>query len=318
MNLLLLEHITASFGKSYGAPSAGLLEEGSLMLQWLVASRAADPSHTRVLIHPDWSELASPLPWMAYSPEAWQRQLQWADAVLAVAPETDGVLLGLAEEVISAGVTWLGCLPAAIEVASSKWRTCQALQAADVATIPCFQIKQTRHSLTGVSGASIHESNLTRQINSEAGLTSFKNGWVTKPDDGCGCEGQQRHDTLDAALAHLHLHPHLLLQPWLEGTPKSLSLLFDKNGQFDCLSVNHQYLSFSAMGEPRLSSLQVDAEPQTHAHQHLAEGVARALPGLYGLVGIDFIDSCTGPVVLEVNPRMTSSMTQLPPFSPWK
>jgi len=39
----------------------------------------------------------------------------------------------------------------------------------------------------------------------------------------------------------------------------------------------------------------------------LAEQVLAALPGLWGYVGIDFIMGADGPVVLEVNPRVTVS-----------
>jgi predicted ATP-grasp superfamily ATP-dependent carboligase len=39
--------------------------------------------------------------------------------------------------------------------------------------------------------------------------------------------------------------------------------------------------------------------------------VAAAMPDLWGYVGIDFIDSAAGPLVLEVNPRLTTSYVGL-------
>jgi predicted ATP-grasp superfamily ATP-dependent carboligase len=39
----------------------------------------------------------------------------------------------------------------------------------------------------------------------------------------------------------------------------------------------------------------------------LVEQVMAAVPGLWGYAGIDFIMSADGPVVLEVNPRVTIS-----------
>ncbi len=39
----------------------------------------------------------------------------------------------------------------------------------------------------------------------------------------------------------------------------------------------------------------------------LAQRVAEALPGLWGYVGVDFILSDAGAMVLEVNPRLTTS-----------
>jgi predicted ATP-grasp superfamily ATP-dependent carboligase len=41
--------------------------------------------------------------------------------------------------------------------------------------------------------------------------------------------------------------------------------------------------------------------------EELADDVAKAIPGLWGYVGIDLILTSSGPVVLEVNPRLTTS-----------
>ena len=43
----------------------------------------------------------------------------------------------------------------------------------------------------------------------------------------------------------------------------------------------------------------------------LASAVARALPGLWGYCGVDFIETDSGPQVLEVNPRLTTSYAGL-------
>ena len=39
----------------------------------------------------------------------------------------------------------------------------------------------------------------------------------------------------------------------------------------------------------------------------LGGAIAAAIPGLAGYVGVDFVLTPAGPVVLEVNPRLTSS-----------
>jgi predicted ATP-grasp superfamily ATP-dependent carboligase len=42
--------------------------------------------------------------------------------------------------------------------------------------------------------------------------------------------------------------------------------------------------------------------------ENLTKEIAEALPGLWGYVGIDFIENHElGPLVLEINPRLTSS-----------
>jgi predicted ATP-grasp superfamily ATP-dependent carboligase len=293
MKLLLLEHITATCPQSPSTP-AGLLREGSQMLQWLVRAHGPLASSTRVMIHPDWAALAAPLPWVAYGEEEWQRQLEWADAVLAVAPESDGILLGLAQQVNAAGVLWLGCSPDAIALATSKWRTTTTLQAAGIASVPTHRFKWDG--------------------NWPLPPDSIKGDWVTKPDDGCGCLGQLRHDSLAAARAYLELHPQLVLQPWLEGLPKSLCLWVGGPDQVQVLAVSHQNIQLN-QGQPQLISLAVAAQPVEDCHRQLAAAVVRAIPGLAGMVGIDFMEGPRGLVVLEVNPRMTTSFTGLGPFS---
>jgi predicted ATP-grasp superfamily ATP-dependent carboligase len=39
----------------------------------------------------------------------------------------------------------------------------------------------------------------------------------------------------------------------------------------------------------------------------IAARIAKAIPGLWGYVGVDLIDSPAGPLVLEINPRLTTS-----------
>lgn len=260
------------------------------MLQWLVSACSKNRVDAEVLVHPHWHSLASPLPWISSAePNAWEQALSQFDAVLAVAPETNGVLLARAQSVMDAGILWLGCTPAAISLCSSKRATCQTLINQGVATVPCYASREKPAPHEGL--------------------------WITKPDDGCGCEGQVRHPNLDHALERIKANPELMLQPWLEGAPKSLSLWIKPSGEINLLSVNHQAVSISPEGLPHLDSLSSAAEPVTPRHQALAKAVVNAIPGLSGMVGIDFMESATGElVVLEVNPRMTTSFTGLEPF----
>ena len=43
----------------------------------------------------------------------------------------------------------------------------------------------------------------------------------------------------------------------------------------------------------------------------LARQIARAVPSLWGYVGVDFVSTASGPVVLEINPRLTTSFCGL-------
>jgi predicted ATP-grasp superfamily ATP-dependent carboligase len=46
-------------------------------------------------------------------------------------------------------------------------------------------------------------------------------------------------------------------------------------------------------------------------YRPLADAIAAALPGLWGHVGVDIIDGEAGPVVVEINPRLTTTYAGL-------
>ena len=55
----------------------------------------------------------------------------------------------------------------------------------------------------------------------------------------------------------------------------------------------------------------MNAAPVSKELQDWAQQVVQALPGLRGLVGVDYIQTKDGPVVLEINPRATTSYAGL-------
>jgi predicted ATP-grasp superfamily ATP-dependent carboligase len=65
-------------------------------------------------------------------------------------------------------------------------------------------------------------------------------------------------------------------------------------------------------GAFRFDGVSVNAVADTDGrYAALASAVCRALPGLWGYCGVDFIEADTGPVVIEVNPRLTTSFAGL-------
>jgi predicted ATP-grasp superfamily ATP-dependent carboligase len=90
----------------------------------------------------------------------------------------------------------------------------------------------------------------------------------------------------------------------------SLSLLC-AGGRALVLSVNRQRMRFAAE-QPVLEALQVNALPvREPEHGLLAARIAASVPGLWGCVGVDFIATPYSPVVLEINPRLTTSFSAL-------
>ena len=146
----------------------------------------------------------------------------------------------------------------------------------------------------------------------EDAFPSLPGRWVVKPDDGAGCEGLERLDDAVEAEGRLRSAPgRLVAQPWIEGEPWSLSLLC-AGGRARLLACNRQRLAWRA-GRLYLDSLAVNARPPAHPRVlRLGAGVAAAMPGLWGYVGVDFLIGAEGPLVLEVNPRLTTSYCGLP------
>jgi predicted ATP-grasp superfamily ATP-dependent carboligase len=132
---------------------------------------------------------------------------------------------------------------------------------------------------------------------------------VVKPDDGVGCEGTLiiRDPAQFQTLAGME---GWIVQPLLEGEAISLSVLF-ANGRARLLSCNRQRIE-RAGGGFVLKGVSVNAIPDHDGSlQTLAESIARSMPELWGYAGIDLILTDDGPVILEINPRLTTSYAGL-------
>jgi tyramine---L-glutamate ligase len=207
------------------------------------------------------------------------RQTAAHDAVWLVAPETGGLLALLQRAVEPA--RWLGCDAASIALASSKRATTECLAACGVLTPLAFA-----------------DDPSTRR-------------WVTKPDDGAGAVDTRVH--ADPSAARDHAGGSAVIEPWVEGAAMSLSLLC-RPGHFELLSVNRQQIAVDERGHVSFEGVSIDrdAGPQQAAFERVARAVVQAIPGLRGFAGIDLVwHEQRGPVVIEVNPRLTCAYVGL-------
>lgn len=290
MRIFVYEYVTG--GGCAGGPLPDYLADGEAMWRALVADLSV-LSGVRVVTLRD-RRLALPdlagVELVATDADGFEadfrRCLDGADAVWPVAPESDAILERLSETVLAAGKRLLGCRPEAVRVAASKLATARCLAAA------------------GVPAADTRAEPL---VLASAGPVA------AKPDDGAGCDGVRRFPDPAAAEAWRRAHggAGYVYQPWLAGTPRSLAMLCCDGGA-RLLTVNRQHLRAEAGGF-RLDGVTVnDRSDPDGRYARLAEGVAAALPGLWGYVGVDFVDTEAGePVVLEVNPRLTASYAGL-------
>lgn len=288
MRLLVYEHVTGG-GMLSQSPPASLVREADLMLRALLRDFANQPVTlltTRDPRLPPLEGVATLVPTAQEDGTAlFSRALDQVDAAWPTAPETDGILESLARLTLMRGRVLVGCRPDAIAVAASKARTAATLAAAGIAAVPTFT--------------------------SPDQVPDWPGPWVVKPDDGAGSDDTRRVADWTEARMRLTARPgHYVAQPWLAGVPLSLSLLCQGAGM-ELLAVNRQRVTIAA-GVVRLEGLEVNAEPDADGrHLALARRIRDALPGLLGYVGVDLLATEHGPVVLEINPRLTTSYCAL-------
>jgi len=236
--------------------------------------------------HPAWPE--------------WGELLAGCGKVLLVAPECGGELLTLSLLAIAQGSRLLGSSPAAIHIGGSKARTAAWFAQAGLPVVPTLPL----HAMSP---------------------SAAPGDWVLKPDDGAGALGVRRITTESAAFDAASRYgaaiqpaaqplatasAPLVVQPWVDGPSGSL-FVFNDGQQLRLLASSTQHIEWRNEGA-RLVGLEVNAPllPWSDARA-LARRVAGCLPGLRGFWGLDFVCTRAGPLILEVNPRPTSTYPAL-------
>ncbi len=291
MKILVFEYVSG--GGLAGQPvPVSLAAEGRMMLQALLDDLKSLPAVQLIVpldrrcqnltlpanATPRWIDPVTDL--VAWLPDL----IAQCDAVWPVAPESEGLLTMIAQTVTQHGKILLASTASAIQLCTDKLATYQLLAANHVPVVATHRLDSSQ---------------------APAFLPC-----VIKPVDGAGCEGQQIATTQPQFLAiteNLEQPQQYIVQPLLEGQAISLSCLF-KQGQGWLLCCNQQDMQridnrFSLLG------CRVNTDNLRRAdYQALIERVAQTIPGLWGYVGIDLIETAEyGPLILEINPRLTTS-----------
>ncbi|MHB1231886.1 MAG: ATP-grasp domain-containing protein [Burkholderiales bacterium] len=290
MRLFVYEHITGGGLLGARLPPA-LLREGEAMLHALLddlvqidALEISILRDFRLPAPPHGVTVRTPHSATAFAP-MFDACLAAADAVWPIAPESGGTLEALSLRIQNSGKRLLGSSPDAVHIASSKIATARILASAGIPAVP------THYSVNG--------------------LECYQGPVVVKPDDGAGCQQTYYFDDASAAKQWLEARSEsgYVVQPYLPGTALSLSLLC-RSGHARVLSCNRQRVAVRE-GMFHFDGTETGAGGDGAAYRGLADAIAHALPGLWGYAGVDFIASKQGPVVLEINPRLTTSYAGL-------
>jgi predicted ATP-grasp superfamily ATP-dependent carboligase len=222
--------------------------------------------------------------------ETYLSLLRRCDAVLVIAPETDGILAGLTERAEAAGIPVLGSNASAVVTAWNK-ATCGRLF--DLAKLPT---PRTR------TASFISASHVAEQMGCPL---------VIKPIDGIGSEGVCRLDRLSDLPAILKLirqvtfQEQILLQSFASGIHASASLLISGDRCLP-LSLNLQLVETCVSFNYRGSRVPFDHPAKDQALE-LACSALKLIPGLNGYVGVDLVLAEDLVQLLEINPRLTTS-----------
>jgi len=305
MKLFVYEHITSGALADQELPQ-GFAREGDAMLKAILLDLAEQPQLELIILRDSrLDEIASlalntscEFLWVQDIEQYerhWNTAIQHCNTTLLIAPETDHQLTNIQQTILDHDISYLGSSQQATELCSNKLR--------------CFQYLVKHHIPT------VH-SQVASQW--QSGNQDYSDGIVIKPIDGAGCVDtaffnttldakQYLQDSLSAAKASL------IVQPYIKGTPASLSLFMSDN-TVRVLSINRQQIQHHhsrLIFQGSTVNAIPDSQLSLKAAQSLAENIHRLIPGLWGFVGIDLVLTPSGPIVIEINPRLTSSYIEL-------
>jgi predicted ATP-grasp superfamily ATP-dependent carboligase len=226
------------------------------------------------------------------------------DATLVVAPETEGTLYKLTQLIEeTGGATLLGSSSNAVKVTSNKQNIIRLAKSLGVA------VPETASFSADENEDAIF--NIMRDIGFPA---------IMKPAEGAGSEAvfliNNRQDIHDALknVAKEGTKKKFLAQQYVKGTDASVSILSSRSGSTMPLSLNNQIIQ---LGSPKDQGSRYEGGYTPFDHQLRTEAfesatkIIKAVKGLKGYVGVDFVLTEDRPVLMEVNARITTSYTGL-------
>ncbi|MGD6935041.1 MAG: ATP-grasp domain-containing protein [Candidatus Bathyarchaeia archaeon] len=306
MNILVYEHACGGCFAE-GAVSPGILAEGFGMLRSCVSNLKAAGHEVTIILDEGLARLNPPLEADCVIPifsfkEAQQAILKACaniDAAYIIAPETGGTLHALVEFIEQNGVPLLNSRSNAIRTVSDKSALYKTLKANKLKTPKTVRVN-------------------VAQYVKEAIMSKFDFPVVFKPVDGVGCSGlsivkdaSQVDDAIEKIDSEL-ASDVFIVQEYIEGEAVSVSLLCTGTKTLP-VSLNKQNVTLSAPNE--VSCYVGGAVPFEHEMKNkafkTAEKVVTCFSGLKGYVGVDLILTEKGPVVVDVNPRLTTSFIGL-------
>lgn len=216
----------------------------------------------------------------------WEAQMQLADAVWIIAPETNGYLNKLSQMSANYKVITLGCRPLAIDAFSSKLTTFLICEQFDIKTIPTYTYKN---------------------------LPTINSKCLAKPIDGAGCDDIYCFENsieLSNWMIQNNKQQSHIIQPYVDGISASISCVMYSGTAF-VISCNKQMVTCTNNKLGFGGIVVNDMQDYWAAFDALAQQLAQSIPDLQGFVGIDVIVQNEKVLLVEVNPRLTTAYVGL-------
>lgn len=223
------------------------------------------------------------------------------DGVYVIAPESDQVLETIVKTVEEAGGTSLNCSSEAIKRVSNKMTTYETLKNCGL------QVPET---------IVVNTTNDPSSIKSKIKKLGYP--LIFKALDGVSCAGLsivKTEKNIPKALEKVRqetTNKQFIVQKRVKGKAASVSVFSDGKNAV-AVTLNQQFVTLTTPDED--SSYYGGAIPFKHPLEHealtTAKNAVETLGGLKGYVGVDMVLTNKGPIVIEVNPRLTVSYVGL-------
>jgi tyramine---L-glutamate ligase len=307
LRLLVYEHASGG-GLADGSVPSDVLSEGFGMLRGILSDfKSAGHSVTTFLNSrlsafnpPVAADYVIPINSLQEAKTSIEHVAGSFDAAYIIGPETNHILQSIIASTEEAGLKVLNPSASAIDKVADKAKLCQLLTKEGIRT-PETAI------LSFPKAQDIEET-----------LDNFDFPMVFKPLNGVGCSGLSvvgNETEIPRAIAKLKKESRekdYMVQEYVQGIPASVSLISNGSEALP-ISLNKQTLILS--GPERSSSYRGGLvpydSPLIDEAFKLAKDTVESLHELKGYVGVDLVLTKKSPVVIEVNPRLTTSYVGL-------
>jgi len=304
LKLLIYEHVSAG-GLSEKPIPPSILSEGFGMLRTFIEDAKAAGHNVTTILDSRIAELNPPLEADRKIPihsfreteNAFKKAAENSDATYVIAPETNGTLQTLVKKIEQSGTLSLNSTASAIAEVSDK-------------TLLQQHAKRMRLSTPETMSFNVKDNteNIIQIVKEKIGFPA-----VFKPTDSVGCEGLSivnSEKQVKAAITKIakQASSRFMAQQLIHGTPASVTII--SNGtEAQPITLNKQNINLKTPSHNSTyngGTIPLDDTMQSAAFA-TAKKLVESLKGLKGYIGVDLILADQEPVVIEVNPRLTTS-----------